>query len=175
MIKDSKKIYILGSVGSGKTTLAIKLSLKLGIPYYELDNVFWKYNVNGDILREDKERDEMFSDIINESCWIIEDFGRKHFNEGLEVADTIIFLDISTSVKNTRIFKRWFKQKIGLNKSRYKPTFKMLFNMYKWSNKFEKQKKDFLKNLEKHEYKLVIINEKNYEELFSKKQQNIKH
>lgn len=34
-----KKIYILRSVASGKTTLAKKLSKKLGIPYYELDSI----------------------------------------------------------------------------------------------------------------------------------------
>ena len=37
-----KKIHIIGSVASGKTTLAKELSRKLAIPYYELDNVVWK-------------------------------------------------------------------------------------------------------------------------------------
>ena len=34
-----KKIYIIGPVGSGKTTLAKCLSKKYNIPYYELDKV----------------------------------------------------------------------------------------------------------------------------------------
>ncbi|WP_440338356.1 shikimate kinase [Lysinibacillus sphaericus] len=37
--KFPSKIHIIGSVGSGKTTLAKELSAKLNIPYYELDNV----------------------------------------------------------------------------------------------------------------------------------------
>jgi shikimate kinase len=37
-----KKIHIIGSVGSGKTTLARTLSSHLNIPFYELDNVFGK-------------------------------------------------------------------------------------------------------------------------------------
>lgn len=35
------KIHIIGSVGSGKTTLARALSYQLNIPYYELDNVLF--------------------------------------------------------------------------------------------------------------------------------------
>jgi adenylate kinase family enzyme len=34
-----KRIHIIGSVGSGKTTLARTLSSRLNIPFYELDNV----------------------------------------------------------------------------------------------------------------------------------------
>lgn len=37
-----KKVHIIGSVGSGKTTLARNLSNKLLFPHYELDNVVWK-------------------------------------------------------------------------------------------------------------------------------------
>ena len=36
-----QKIYIIGPVGSGKTTLAKKLAHKLNIKYYELDKVAW--------------------------------------------------------------------------------------------------------------------------------------
>ena len=33
------KIDIIGSVASGKTTLAKRISRKYGIPYYEKDNI----------------------------------------------------------------------------------------------------------------------------------------
>lgn len=48
-----RKIHIIGSVGSGKTTLARKLSNQLGIPHYELDNVVWKRHKPRDIRRTD--------------------------------------------------------------------------------------------------------------------------
>ena len=35
------KIDIIGSVASGKTTLAGKISQKYNVPYYEKDNVVW--------------------------------------------------------------------------------------------------------------------------------------
>ena len=66
MNKESpKKIRIIGSVGSGKTTLAKELSLKLNIPYYEIDNVVWIRRKSGDIRRTDEEREEYLNAIIH--------------------------------------------------------------------------------------------------------------
>ena len=36
-----KKVYIIGAVGTGKTTLAKKMSEKLNIKMYQLDKVVW--------------------------------------------------------------------------------------------------------------------------------------
>lgn len=58
------KIHIISSVGSGKTTLAKKLSLMLNIPFYELDNVVWIRHKSGDIRRTEKEREEYLNTII---------------------------------------------------------------------------------------------------------------
>lgn len=98
------KIYILGAVGSGKTTLAKKLSNDLNIRYYELDNVVWKHCYNGDIRRNDKEISEIFSEIIDNESWIIENVGKKCFDDGLEKADTIIYLKLSPLTLYRRIF-----------------------------------------------------------------------
>jgi adenylate kinase family enzyme len=51
-----KKIHIIGSVGSGKTTLARTLSSYLNFPFYELDNVVWIRHQSGDVRRSEKER-----------------------------------------------------------------------------------------------------------------------
>lgn len=51
----NKKIHITGSVGSGKTTLAKKLSVELGIPYYEIDTIIFERHLSGDVRRSDKE------------------------------------------------------------------------------------------------------------------------
>ncbi|MCB0319265.1 MAG: AAA family ATPase, partial [Bdellovibrionales bacterium] len=37
-----KRVLIIGNAGSGKTTLAKKLSLQLKIPLVSLDSLFWK-------------------------------------------------------------------------------------------------------------------------------------
>ena len=43
------KIDIIGSVGSGKTSLAKQLSKEYNIPYYEQDNIVWIRTEHGDI------------------------------------------------------------------------------------------------------------------------------
>lgn len=67
-----KRIHIIGSIGSGKTTLAKGLSNQLNILYYELDNVVWKMLDAGDVKRTEYERDEYLSSIITSNNWIIE-------------------------------------------------------------------------------------------------------
>lgn len=68
MMKVPNKIHIIGSVGSGKTTLARKLSSQLGIPYYELDNVVRKkVEGKGRIKRMPEERDALYAGLFDKS------------------------------------------------------------------------------------------------------------
>ena len=46
------KIDIIGSVASGKTTLAGKISQKYNVPYYEKDNIVWDRTPDGDRSEE---------------------------------------------------------------------------------------------------------------------------
>ncbi|WP_413699614.1 shikimate kinase [Psychromonas sp. KJ10-10] len=39
-----KRINVIGTSGSGKSTFSQKLALKLNYPYLEMDNMFWKAN-----------------------------------------------------------------------------------------------------------------------------------
>ncbi|MFQ3543844.1 DNA topology modulation protein FlaR [Halobacillus rhizosphaerae] len=133
-----KKIHIIGSVGSGKTTLARELSSKLDIPYYELDNVVWIRKKSGDIRRTEQEREEYLNSIILSESWIIEGVHNEDWvSNSLHNADMIIFLDTRYSIRTYRIIKRFIKQKLRLEKSNYKPTFKMFLKMFKWNRYFE--------------------------------------
>ncbi|WP_445487288.1 AAA family ATPase [Niallia sp. 03133] len=136
------RIHIIGSVGSGKTTLARKLSEKYNIQFYELDNVVWERHKSGDIRRKDEERDKYLEAIINEKKWIIEgahnhNWVRKSFNK----ADIIIFLDTPFIKREIRILKRYVRQLLGIESANYKPSFNMLLAMFKWNREFEKESK----------------------------------
>ena len=152
------KIYILGPVGSGKTTLSKKLSRELNIRHYELDKVIWKFHPDGDIRRTNKEIEKIFLDIISNNDWIIENVGKENFNEGFKKADTIIYLKISKIVLYKRIIFRWIKQNLKIEKTTYKPNIKMLRQMIMWAKKDLENSK--LNKLEEYKKKVIILNRK---------------
>ena len=107
------KLDIIGSVASGKTTLAKRISKNYNIPYYEKDNVVWMRTSNGDVKRTEKERDDLFYSIISQDNWIVEGSPRKCLKESFECCDYIIVLDIPIFIRLKRVFSRWLRQKMG--------------------------------------------------------------
>ncbi|OPJ63830.1 hypothetical protein [Clostridium oryzae] len=154
------KIYIVGAVSSGKSTLAKKLSNGLKISYKSLDEVVHipdKSNCSGNKKRETKERDEIFYSIMQQKDWIIEDTGRPCFEEGLKQADTIVLLEISSIIRNYRIIKRWVKQRLGIEKCIYNPRYEMLKSMLKWSKDYDTGKDDLKARISRFQEKVVVL------------------
>ena len=133
------KIYIVGSVASGKSTLARQISEKTGIKCFHLDDVVHVKDENnsvGNRQRSAEERDALFQEIISED-YIIEDTGRACFVEGLELADKIIVLDIPYRTRAFRIVRRHIRQVFGIEKEGYRPSLKMVRMMFKWAKNFD--------------------------------------
>ena len=151
------KIDIIGSVASGKTTLAATLSKKYNIPYYEKDNIVWERTDKGDRKRTDEARDKMFIDILSKDNWIVEGTPRKCLNESFEVCDYIFFLDTKTSVRLKRVFSRWIRQRMGKEKYNSKPTLSFLKWNIKWVIEFDREKKQLLENLQCYDTKLKVF------------------
>lgn len=168
MISMMKKIHIIGSVGSGKTTLARNLSAILKLPHYELDNVVWKRCQTGDVRRSDKERDGYLQFLIKSDSWIIEGVHYEWVQASFENADVIILLDPSYRKRTFRIIKRFIFQKLGIEESNYKPTFTMFRKMFVWNRHFEdKNRQEIMTLLSEFGDKVIIITdnteiEKNY-------------
>jgi adenylate kinase family enzyme len=156
-INEVSRVYIIGSVASGKTTMARNMSKKLNIPWYELDNVVHIRDKNGDRKRTEEERNLEFHKILDEDKWIIEGVRRKYFDFGFESADLIILLDTPVKKRKYRILKRWIFQNLKIEEANYKPTIKMLKCMYKWSNGYEKDREKLLEDIEAYKSKVVII------------------
>jgi adenylate kinase family enzyme len=98
-----KKIVIIGSGGSGKSTFARKLGEKLKRNVYHLDVLFWKPNWVG--VPKDEQR-KVQNELVKEEEWIIDGNYGGTMEIRLNAADTIIFLDISRTVCVYRAFKR---------------------------------------------------------------------
>ncbi|MFD3449914.1 hypothetical protein ACFDTO_35650 [Microbacteriaceae bacterium 4G12] len=156
--KVPNKIHIIGSVGSGKTTLARTLSLELDIPYYELDNVVWRRSENGDIRNTPEERDKQLNDIVSSNAWIVEGAHHTWVSQSFQHADIIIFLDVALSKRIYRITKRYILQLLGLEKANYRPSFNMFLKMFKWTRDFEKESKaEILHMLREYSDKVVVL------------------
>ncbi|MEH7380974.1 AAA family ATPase [Bacillus sp. JJ1533] len=158
-----KRIHIIGSVGSGKTTFVKVLSSKLNISFYELDNVVWIRDEAGDIKRTEKEREEYLNTILQSKSWIIEGVHNEEWvSSSFNHADLIIFLDPSYPTRTYRIIKRFLKQKLRLEHSNYKPTWKIFFKMFKWNRHFEEVgKPNFLSKYEVYKDKILIMKDGN--------------
>jgi adenylate kinase family enzyme len=156
------KIHIIGSVGSGKTTLGKQLSSKLNIPLYELDNVVWKRSKSGDVRRNDEERDLYLNSIIQSDAWIIEGVHHKWVTKSFQKSDLIIFLDTPYSKRKFRIILRFILQKLRIEKANYQPTFKIFKDMFKWNAYFEsKSKPEIFTILNDYKAKVIMVKDGN--------------
>ncbi|MFP7255707.1 DNA topology modulation protein FlaR [Terribacillus goriensis] len=156
------KIHIIGSVGSGKTTLAKELSNILSADHHELDNVVWKRSLAGDRRRSDKEKREILKSIIDSRAWIIEGVHTDEWIEdSLVKAELIILLDPAYRIRNSRTIKRFLRQKVRLETSNYTPSFHIFLKMFKWNRYFERTTKPFIfESFLTYGHKMIIVENK---------------
>lgn len=159
------KIDIIGSVASGKTTLAKNISQSYNVPYFEKDNIVWKRTPNGDVKRTEQERDILFHSIISQSDWIVEGSPRECLKESFECCDYIIVLDIPIFIRLKRVFSRWIRQRIGKENYNSKPTWIFLCYNIKWVFEFNKIRTYLLDELKKYNTQIVVLknNKKAYD------------
>lgn len=148
------------SVASGKTTLARRLSQITNIPYKSLDEIVYepdKSRASGNRKRPIEERDRLFSLILQQENWIIEDVAMPCFLEGFKQGDIIVLLDIPLKVRKRRIILRWIKQRTGIEKSSYKPRYAMLKCILKWAKNYDRDKGELYARIKSYQDKLIIL------------------
>jgi len=152
-----KKIFIVGIVASGKTTLAKQLSKSLNIPWYELDCIVHNDTREGRKKRTAEEQVEVIKEIDKNGSWIFEGTDRESYSCLYDMAEVIIFLDPPLWKRKIRIFTRFLKQKIGIEKSHYIPNITMLMMMYKWTNDFENTRNEFELKIQRYQEKVIQL------------------
>ena len=90
-----KKILVLGCSGSGKSTFAIKLQRKTGLPLIHLDNIWWKPD-RTHITRD--EFDLKLEELMSADEWILDGNYSRTYEVRIKGCDTIILLDYSEEV-----------------------------------------------------------------------------
>lgn len=163
------KLYIVGPVGSGKTTLARQLSKETGIPCFHLDQVVHQRDNAakiGNRKRSKEERDTLFQSILSREDYILEDTGRLCFAQGLEMAERILLLEPPTLVRLGRILRRWIRQNLGLEPCGYRPTWTMLGNMILWTQAYDIGKDGVRARAKRYPHKLTVVRSKRELERF---------
>lgn len=87
-----RRINVIGTSGSGKSTLARELSRRLGIPYIELDSIFWLPNWT------ERPRDEFRAVLAGElegDAWVVDGNYRSKASDMIwPRVETIVWLDL---------------------------------------------------------------------------------
>lgn len=85
-----KRIHVVGTTGSGKTTMARRLAQLLGCPHVELDALHWGPNWTPVDLELFRERT---SEALSHRCWAADGNYSKVRDLVFARADTIVWLD----------------------------------------------------------------------------------
>jgi len=104
-----RRIVVIGPLGAGKSTLALKISRLLGIPVHHLDWLYW-----GDSWTPTPpaEWQALLDQIVAGESWIIDGNFTSSLSQRLAAADIVVYLDISpltSTIRATRrrILHRW--------------------------------------------------------------------
>jgi adenylate kinase family enzyme len=105
-----KRILVIGSGGSGKSTVATKLGDLLNLEVIHLDKFFWK---SGWVEPPRDEWLKTVTELVDRDSWIIDGNYSGTLELRMQRCDTIIFLDLSRLVCLWRIVKRNLQYRRG--------------------------------------------------------------
>lgn len=100
------RIIVTGLPGAGKSTLALALAAKTGLPVIHLDLQFWK---PGWVAPSEVEWRRTQREVLAGDAWIADGNYRETLDLRLERADTVVFLDVPWWVCAARALVRGFR------------------------------------------------------------------
>ena len=100
-----KRVVVVGRGAAGKSVFARALSCAAGLPYVELDKVFWSADLRPTSAQAWR---EMQDELVRADTWVLDgDLGPYDSSEvRLRRADTIVLFDLSATVCAWRAFRR---------------------------------------------------------------------
>jgi len=104
-----QRILVVGTAGSGKTTLAREIGQRLDVPHYELDALHWGPDWTSTPAEEMRVRIES---VIQGDAWVIDGNYSKTQDRTTARADTIIWLDYALPITMWQLLKRTLRRVI---------------------------------------------------------------
>lgn len=157
-----KRIMIFGRPGSGKSTFAVKLSKKLGLPLYHLDKYFFTSHW---VERPYDEFLEIQKNLIHQDRWIIDGNSVQSLAMRYDRADLVIYMDRCRYLCLFRLIKRCFSKNRPIDdRAPHCPEIlRWRLIRYMWT--FPKRVEAFLKLTEKDDRHKTFITLKNEAEI----------
>ena len=102
-----KRVNVIGTSGSGKSHFSQKLAEKMGVPYIQLDAIYWQPNWS------EPSNEAFFADLksaISADVWVLDGNHSKTNHIKWQRTDTIIWLDFSFFRTFRQILSRSIKR-----------------------------------------------------------------
>jgi len=99
-----ERVLVLGSGGSGKSTLSVALGARTGLPVVHLDTHYWN---PGWTPTPDADWRQKVARLAAEPRWIMDGNFSGTFDARFPRADTVIFLDLPRALCLVRVLRRW--------------------------------------------------------------------
>lgn len=104
-----RRIHVVGTTGSGKTTLARRLARRLGIPHVELDALYWGTGWTPAATELFRQRTAY---ALRGTAWVVDGNYSKVRDIVWSRADTVVWLDYSLPVILWRLAQRTFRRTV---------------------------------------------------------------
>lgn len=98
-----RRVLVIGSGGSGKSTFSTRLGSVLGLPVIHLDALYWS---PGWVEPEKSAWAETVRQVIAQDAWILDGNYSGTLAQRIEACDTVIFLDVARLICMWRVLKR---------------------------------------------------------------------
>jgi adenylate kinase family enzyme len=98
-----RRILVIGSGGSGKSTVAKEIASRLRLPLIHLDALYWQ---PGWRATEESEWDRVVRELIAAPRWVMDGNYGRTLDVRLGRCDTVVFLDLPRLVCLWRVLKR---------------------------------------------------------------------
>jgi adenylate kinase family enzyme len=153
-----QRILVIGSGGSGKSTVARRIAERTGLPLIHLDALYWKAGWQETPKREWA---QMVEQIAEQDTWVMDGNYGGTLDRRLDAADTVIFLDLSRWTCLARVLKRRIEFHGGSRPDMAEGCFEQLdWELLRWVWRYPKEKRPrVLKKLADlpREKKVVIL------------------